>query len=129
MGNLFNNYEVKESINKTDDGSYESFKEGMIEASSIYEEKYKELVQQIKDAKDSFINNIKESEDLINKYEIYIKCNINISKELKSKFNELKPMCEKLSKEDSTRFESIFREIDNLLEDLLPFKSLKNKEE
>ena len=119
MGNLFNNYEVKESINKTDDGNYESFKEGMIEASNIYEEKCKELIQQIEVARYSFINNIKERDDLIDKYETYIEYNINISNKLKSKFNELKRICEKLPEEDRVKFERIGLDIDLLLEDLI----------
>ena len=119
MGNLFNNYEVKESINKTDDGSYESFKEGMIKASTIYEEKYKQLAEQFKEQSKAITDISKKKDKLIDDLIEYSAERQNIAKDIKSKFNELKRICEKLPEEDRVKFERIGLDIDLLLEDLI----------
>ena len=89
MGNLFNNYEVKESINKIDDGSYESFKEGMIQASSIYEEKYKELAEQFKEQSKALTDISEKKDKLIDDLIEYSTERQNIAKDIKNKVGYL----------------------------------------
>ena len=119
MGNLFNNYEVKESTNKTDDGSYESFKEGMIQASSIYAKKYKELAEETKEHLKALTDILEKKNKIVDGLKEYCTKRRKIVKDIKSKFNELKRICEKLPEEDRVKFERLGLDIDLLLEDLI----------
>ena len=127
MGNLFNNYEVKESIDNIDEeiqsvlnstnDSYESFKEGVIKASSIYAKKYKELAEETKEHLKALTDIVEKKNKIVDGLKEYCTERRKIVKDIKSKFNELKRICEKLPEEDRVKFERIGLDIDSLLED------------